>query len=283
MLWRGGRQSENVEDRRGVHPAVIGGGLGGVILLILALYFGFDPSVIMNQSSSVNAGGPEATSGADEETKAFVSTVLAYTEDTWSDLFQQANKTYREPKLVLFTGSVESACGFGQVAMGPFYCPQDEKVYLDTSFFQDLRDRFHAPGDFAQAYVIAHEIGHHVQHLLGITDQVDAFRQRATRAQANRASVMLELQADCLAGVWANHTERRQQSSMKEFLENGDIDEALRAASMIGDDRLQMQSQGYVVPESFTHGTAEQRSRWFNQGFESGQISGCNTFRSNTP
>jgi hypothetical protein len=283
MLWRGARQSRNVEDRRGVHPAVIGGGLGGVILLILALYFGFDPSVIMNQSSSVNAGGPEATSAADEETKAFVSTVLAYTEDTWSDVFKQSNKTYREPKLVLFTGSVESACGFAQAAIGPFYCPEDEKVYLDTTFFQDLRDRFHAPGEFAQAYVIAHEIGHHVQNLLGITDQVNAFRQRASRAQANRASVLLELQADCLAGVWANHTERMQQSSMKEFLENGDIDEALRAASMIGDDRLQMQSQGYVVPESFTHGTAEQRSQWFNKGFESGQVSGCNTFGSKTP
>ena len=283
MLWRGGRQSSNIEDRRGIHPAVIGGGLGGVILLILALYFGFDPSVILNQNSSVNAGGPEATSPADEETKQFVSTVLAYTEDTWSDLFQHANKTYREPTLVLFTGAVESACGFAQAAMGPFYCPEDEKVYLDMSFFQELRDRFQAPGEFAQAYVIAHEIGHHVQNLLGISDQVAAFRQRASRTQANHASVMLELQADCLAGVWANHTERMQQSNMKEFLEKGDIDEALRAASMIGDDRLQMQSQGYVVPESFTHGTAEQRSQWFKQGFETGQISGCNTFSSSTP
>jgi len=283
MFWRGSRQSSNLEDRRGVHPAVIGGGLGGVILLILALYFGVDPSVILNQNPAVNAGGPAATSPADEETKQFVSTVLAYTEDTWSDLFQQANKTYREPKLVLFTGAVESACGFAQAAMGPFYCPEDEKVYLDMSFFQELRDRFQAPGDFAQAYVIAHEIGHHVQNLLGISDKVAALRQRANRTQANRASVMLELQADCFAGVWANHTERMQQSNMKDFLENGDIDEALRAASMIGDDRLQMQSQGYVVPESFTHGTAEQRSRWFKQGFETGQMSGCNTFSSTTP
>ncbi len=283
MLWRGGRQSSNIEDRRGVHPAVIGGGLGGVILLILALYFGVDPSVILNQNPSVNAGGPAATSPADEETKQFVSTVLAYTEDTWSDLFRQANKTYREPKLVLFTGAVESACGFAQAAMGPFYCPDDEKVYLDMSFFQELRDRFQAPGDFAQAYVIAHEIGHHVQNLLGISDKVAALRQRANRTQANHASVMLELQADCFAGVWANHTERMQQSNMKDFLENGDIDEALRAASMIGDDRLQMQSQGYVVPESFTHGTAEQRSRWFKQGFQTGQMSGCNTFSGATP
>ena len=283
MLWRGGRQSSNLEDRRGVHPAVIGGGLGGVILLILALYFGVDPSVILNQNPAVNAGGPAATSPADEETKQFVSTVLAYTEDTWSDLFRQANKTYREPKLVLFTGAVESACGFAQAAMGPFYCPDDEKVYLDMSFFQELRNRFQAPGDFAQAYVIAHEIGHHVQNLLGISDKVAALRQRANRTQANHASVMLELQADCFAGVWANHTERMQQSNMKDFLENGDIDEALRAASMIGDDRLQMQSQGYVVPESFTHGTAEQRSRWFKQGFQTGQMSGCNTFSGATP
>jgi predicted metalloprotease len=282
MLWRGGRQSSNIEDRRGVHP-VVAGGLGGVILLLIALYFGFDPSVILNQSSSVNAGGPAATSPADEENKQFVSTVLAYTEDTWSDVFNQANKTYREPKLVLFTGAVESACGFAQSAMGPFYCPGDEKVYLDMGFFQQLRDRFHAPGEFAEAYVIAHEIGHHVQNLLGITDRVDTYRQRASRTQANQASVRLEIQADCLAGVWANHTERMQQSDMKEFLQTGDIDEALRAASMIGDDRLQMQARGYVVPESFTHGTAEQRSHWFKQGFETGQISGCNTFSSNSP
>src|SRR5262245_54668859 len=283
MLWRGRRQSSNIEDRRGIHPAVLGGGLGGVILLLLALYFGVDPRVIMNPNTPVDAGGPAATSPADEETKQFVSTVLAYTEDTWSDIFRHANKTYREPKLVLFTGAVDSACGFAQTAMGPFYCPEDEKVYLDMSFFQELRDRFQAPGEFAQAYVIAHEVGHHVQNLLGISDRVNAFRSRASRSQANRASVLLELQADCFAGVWANHTERMQQSKLKEFLEQGDIDEALRAASMIGDDRLQMQSQGYIIPESFTHGTAEQRSRWFTQGFETGQIPGCNTFSSKNP
>src|SRR5215831_10264380 len=283
MQWRGSRQSRNIEDRRGIHPAVVGGGLGGVILLLLALYFGFDPRDVLNPDTSVNAGGEATTSPADEETKQFVATVLAYTEDTWSDLFQQANKTYREPKLVLFTGAVDSACGFAQAAMGPFYCPEDEKVYLDMSFFQELRDRFQAPGEFAQAYVIAHEVGHHVQNLLGISDRVNAFRLRASRGEANRASVLLELQADCFAGVWANHTEQMQQSNLKEFLEKGDIDEALRAASMIGDDRLQMQSQGYIVPESFTHGTAEQRSHWFRQGFETGQISGCNTFSSNNP
>jgi predicted metalloprotease len=253
MYWRGGRRSDNIEDRRGVHPVAVGGGLVGVILLLVALYFGIDPREIMNQNSSVEANGGAATSPADVETKQFVSTVLAYTEDTWTDIFRRAGKTYRDPKLVLFTGSVESACGYAQAAMGPFYCPEDEKVYLDMSFFQELRDRFQAPGDFAQAYVIAHEIGHHVQNLLGVS---------------SRPSVKLELQADCLAGVWA--------SNNKQFLENGDIDEALNAASMIGDDRLQMQARGYVVPESFTHGTSEQRSHWFRQGFETGKVSACN-------
>jgi predicted metalloprotease len=283
MLWRGGRQSDNIEDRRGVHPAVVGGGLGGIILLLIALYFGVDPREIFNQNSTVEANNPAATSPADQETKDFVSTVLAYTEDTWTDIFQRAGKTYREPKLVLFNGSVESACGFAQAAMGPFYCPEDEKVYLDTSFFQDLRDRFQAPGDFARAYVIAHEIGHHVQNLLGISSQVQALQQGQGKAAANRASVRLELQADCLAGVWANHTERMQQTQMKEFLESGDVDQALEAASQIGDDRLQMQSRGYIVPESFTHGTAAQRSHWFKQGFENGNVSGCNTFAPGAP
>jgi uncharacterized protein len=183
----------------------------------------------------------------------------------------------------LFTGSVDSACGFAQAAMGPFYCPGDEKVYLDMSFFQDLRDRFHAPGEFAQAYVIAHEVGHHVQNLLGISSQVAAFQQNHNKVAANAASVKLELQADCLAGVWANHTEQMQQSRMKDFLETGDIDEALGAASMIGDDRLQMQSRGYVIPESFTHGTAEQRSHWFRQGVQTGSVSACNTFGASSP
>jgi predicted metalloprotease len=281
MFWRGGRQSSNIEDRRGIHPGVVGGGIGGVILLIIALYFGINPNDI-RPGGSVEANGPTATSPADQENKEFVSTVLAYTEDTWTDLFQRAGKTYREPKLVLFTGSVESACGFAQAAMGPFYCPEDEKVYLDMSFFQELKDRFQAPGDFARAYVIAHEIGHHVQNLLGISDKVAAFQQSHSQVQANQASVKLELQADCLAGVWANQTERMQQSQMREFLETGDVDEALQAASMIGDDRLQMQSRGYIVPESFTHGTAEQRSHWFKKGFETGNVSQCNTFSSDT-
>src|SRR5262245_19108331 len=271
----GGRRSGNIEDRRGMGPVAIGGGLGGILLLLVALYFGVDPGELINsgRETPVNAGGPANTSPADEATKDFVATVLGYTEDTWSDIFRREGIRYREPKLVLFTGAVESACGFGQAAMGPFYCLSDEKVYLDTSFFQELRDRFHSPGDFAQAYVIAHEVGHHVQNLLGISDQVNAYQQRAPRARANEASVRLELQADCFAGVWATHTEE-----MQKFLDPGDVDEALNAASMIGDDRLQMQSRGYVVPESFTHGTAAQRSRWFKKGFQGGTTSSCNIF-----
>jgi predicted metalloprotease len=229
------------------------------------------------ENEGVNARGPESIP-ADDSNKDFIAAVLAYTEDTWSDIFQREGRRYREPKLVLFTGAVESACGFGQAAMGPFYCPPDEKVYLDTSFFEELRNRFQAPGDFAQAYVIAHEVGHHVQNLLGISDQVHGIQQRSGEAQANQASVRLELQADCFAGLWARHTEQMQQ-----FLDPGDIEEALGAASMIGDDRLQMQSRGYIVPESFTHGTAEQRSRWFHKGFEGGTTSSCDTFRVANP
>src|SRR5215510_1871046 len=264
MQWARGRRSSNIEDRRGMGPGMIGG-LGGIVLLLIALFLGVDPRAIVDTTTerSVNAGSP-----ADDRTKDFIATVLGYTEDTWSDIFERNGRTYREPKLVLFTGSVSSACGFAQAAMGPFYCPSDEKVYLDTSFFQELRDRFHAPGDFAQAYVIAHEVGHHVQNLLGITDQV-------ARRPSNQMSVRVELQADCLSGVFANHN--------RGILDPGDIDEALRAASMIGDDRLQMQSRGYIVPESFTHGTAEQRSRWFKTGFDKGTVSACNTFQARTP
>jgi predicted metalloprotease len=284
MLWRGGRQSSNIEDRRGIGigRGLVGGGLGGIILLLISLYFGVDPRAVFNPDTAVDATGPASTSPADQETRDFVATVVGYTEDTWSELFQRSGQTYRAPKLVLFNGAAESACGFAQAAMGPFYCPDDERVYLDMSFFQELRDRFHAPGDFAQAYVIAHEVGHHVQKLLSMTDQVDRIQGRASKSEGNRASVRLELQADCFAGVWANHTERTQQSQMKGFLESGDVDEALRAATMIGDDRLQMQSRGYVVPESFTHGTAEQRSGWFKKGLDSGMVSDCNTFETAT-
>jgi predicted metalloprotease len=284
MLWRGGRQSSNIEDRRGIGigRGLVGGGLGGIILLLISLYFGVDPRAVFNPDTAVDATSPASTSPADQETRDFVATVVGYTEDTWSELFQRSGQTYRAPKLVLFNGAAESACGFAQAAMGPFYCPDDERVYLDMSFFQELRDRFHAPGDFAQAYVIAHEVGHHVQKLLSMTDQVDRIQGRASKSEGNRASVRLELQADCFAGVWANHTERTQQSQMKGFLESGDVDEALRAATMIGDDRLQMQSRGYVVPESFTHGTAEQRSGWFKKGLDSGMVSDCNTFETAT-
>jgi uncharacterized protein len=278
MLWRGGRQSDNIEDRRGMRPGLVGGGLGGLVLLLISLYFGFDPSTVTTPDAPVNASGPASTSPADQETKKFVATIVGYTEDTWSDIFRASGRTYREPKLVLFTQAVESACGFAQAATGPFYCPRDEKVYLDTSFFQDLRDRFHSPGDFAEAYVIAHEVGHHVQNLLNITDQVEGVQRRGNKAEANQASVRLELQADCFAGVWANHTQQ-----MQHVLEAGDVDEALRAATMIGDDRLQMQSRGYVVPESFTHGSAKQRSGWFKKGFESGSVPACNTFEAANP
>ena len=286
MQWRGTRRSTNIEDRRGMRmrPGLVGGGLGTIIILLLALYFGVDPRYVLNQ------GGVEAdetnavsTSPADETTKDFVSAVLGYTEDTWSEIFRNMGRTYQEPKLVLFTGEVDSACGFAQAATGPFYCPEDEKVYLDMSFFQELSDRFKAPGDFAQAYVIAHEIGHHVQNLLGISRQVQAFRNRASQAAANRASVRMELQADCLAGVWASRTEQAEESKLHQFLESGDVEEALRAASMIGDDRLQMQAQGYVVPESFTHGTAEQRLHWFNIGLHSNSLSECDTFKRAEP
>jgi predicted metalloprotease len=261
-----------------VGRGLVGGGIGTIILLLLALYFGIDPRYILDETSFETVNVDTApNSPADETTKDFVATVLGYTEDTWSKVFQDAGRTYREPKLVLFSGAVQSACGFGRAAMGPFYCPGDEKVYLDTSFFNDLRDQLHSPGDFAQAYVIAHEVGHHVQNLMGITGQVDAIRQRRPD-QANAASVRLELQADCFAGLWANQTQKSETASARAFLEEGDPEEALRAASMIGDDRLQMQAQGYVVPESFTHGTARQRLEWFKRGFDTGSVKACDTF-----
>jgi predicted metalloprotease len=280
MRWQGGRRSTNIEDRRGSRVGLVGGGLGGLVLLLVAMFFGVDPGMLVNETDTdVDASGPGPSSPADDAAKDFVSAVVGYTEDTWSKLFRAAGSTYRPPKLVLFTGAVRSACGFAQAAMGPFYCPADEKVYIDMSFFQDLRDRFSAPGDFAQAYVIAHEVGHHVQNLTGISEQVQATQQRSGKAEGNRASVRLELQADCFAGLWAHHTEKSEQSQLREFLETGDVEEALRAASAIGDDRLQMQTRGYVVPESFTHGTAEQRARWFRTGLEQGSIASCDTFK----
>ncbi len=274
MQWMGGRRSTNIEDRRGmrVGPMALGGGLGSIALLVLGLLFGFDPGSIVNPGGSdYDPSVPlaESDSGENDERRDFVAAVVGFTEDAWSDIFREQGGTYRPPKLVLYTQAVESACGFGQAAMGPFYCPGDQKVYLDLSFFQELHNRFQAPGDFAQAYVIAHEVGHHVQNILGLMKG----------EQSNAESVRTELQADCFAGVWANRTERAQRSEAKAFLDPGDVEEALQAASSIGDDKLQMRSRGYVVPESFTHGSAAQRMRWFKQGFQSGDIMGCNTSR----
>ena len=277
----GDKRSENVEDRRGkrVSRSVMGGGIGTIILVLVALYFGIDPTLLLNKGmtnlDSPSQQVPEQRSAEENKLADFVSAVLADTEDTWHALFRQSQKTYQEPKLVLFTDSVESACGFAQAAMGPFYCPRDQKVYIDLAFYQDLRERFQAPGDFAQAYVIAHEIGHHVQNLLGISGKVHELRQRTSESQANALSVRLELQADCLAGIWAHHANK-----MRQILEAGDIEEALNAATSIGDDRLQKQTQGHIVPDSFTHGSSEQRVRWFRRGIETGSFAQCNTFDS---
>jgi predicted metalloprotease len=278
MLWRGQRQSDNIEDRRGMSRGgmAIGGGLGGIVLLVIALLMGADPRQLLEQlptqppssrTQSSRVGSPE-----EEERKQFVATVLANTEDVWTDLFRQIGRQYREPKLVLFSDQVESSCGLAGAAVGPFYCPGDEKLYLDLSFFRELHSRFRAPGDFAEAYVIAHEVGHHVQRLLGTMDKVESARSRLREGENNQLSVRLELQADFLAGVWAHHAQK------KGVLEPGDIDEALGAASAVGDDRLQRETQGYVVPDSFTHGTSEQRIRWFRKGFDTGDIRQGDTF-----
>jgi hypothetical protein len=277
MRWMGGRQSDNVEDRRGIGgPLVVSGGIGTVVVVLLALFFGFDPSVILQGDAPTappaTQQAPSPSSRGQDELRAFVATVLADTEDTWRALFTRMGREYRDPKLVLFSSAVQSACGMAGSATGPFYCPQDQKVYLDLDFFRALRDRFHAPGDFAQAYVIAHEVGHHVQNLLGISDRVMAERRRGG-AQANAASVRLELQADCLAGVWGHHAERARH-----ILEVGDVEEALGAAAAIGDDRLQRQTQGRVAPETFTHGSSKQRVHWFTRGIESGDLRQCDTF-----
>jgi predicted metalloprotease len=278
MRWESGRQSENVEDRRGVHVSrgVVGGGIGTILLVLVALYFGVDPSIIINQGQmpTPGAGAPtqsEPYSASPEEKRLaeFVSVVLADTEDTWQALFRNMGKTYEEPKLVLFSQAVESACGMASAAMGPFYCPMDQKVYIDLSFYNDLKNRFGAPGDFAQAYVIAHEVGHHVQNLLGIAEKVQSLRSRSSETEANQLSVMMELQADCLSGVWANHADRARK--------------ILNAASSIGDDRMQRQARGYVTPDSFTHGSSAQRVRWFKRGLETGNVGQCNTFQADRP
>jgi predicted metalloprotease len=282
MRWRGERQSENIEDRRGMSRGgiAIGGGLGGIVLLVLALLFGADPRQLLEQMPAEDPGSATQTSRPinpeEEETRQFVAVVLASTEDVWNEIFLQMGRQYREPKLQLFSDEARSACGVAGAAVGPFYCPGDEKVYLDLSFFKELRTRFRAPGDFAEAYVIAHEVGHHVQHLLGTMDRVNAAHGRLSEEQNNQLSVRLELQADFLSGVWAHYAQK------KGVLEPGDIEEALGAASAVGDDRLQRESRGYVVPDSFTHGTSEQRIRWFRKGLETGDIRQGDTFNANS-
>jgi predicted metalloprotease len=255
---------------------LVGGGLGTLLLIVIAMFLGFDPMPLLQRTGGGRGGpapNPQIQGSPTDELSQFVSVVLADTEDVWNKLFRQTGREYREPKLVLFNDVVQSACGMAQSAVGPFYCPPDQRVYIDLSFYQDLRSRHGAPGDFAQAYVIAHEIGHHVQNLLGISDQVESMRRRAGEVQSNALSVRLELQADFLAGVWAHHAQK-----MRNILEEGDIEEALRAASAIGDDRLQRQSRGFVVPESFTHGSSEQRVYWFRKGLETGDLSQGDTF-----
>jgi uncharacterized protein len=280
MRWEAGRRSSNVDDRRGrrMTRSAKGGGIGIILLALVGIYFGIDPMLILNmqeigQTSSQESSTQYLPSAEEQQLAEFVSVVLADTEDTWQDIFAAAGGTYREPTLVLFSGAVESACGFAQAAMGPFYCPADQKVYIDLSFYQDLKNTMHSPGDFAQAYVIAHEVGHHVQNLLGISDKMASARGQVSEREYNALSVKLELQADCLAGVWANHADR-----LRQVVEPGDIEEALNAAANIGDDRLQKQSRGYVTPDSFTHGSSAQRVRWFRRGFASGDMNSCDTF-----
>jgi predicted metalloprotease len=279
MEWEGRRESENVEDRRMLTPGRVAAGGGGILLIALVVWLlGGDPQALLNQAQQ-NQQQPAEGQGAlqnnpeQEKLRHFVGVVLADTEDVWRAQFQKMGKTYKEPRLVLFNKRVESACGLADAAVGPFYCPGDEHVYLDLSFFEDLKTRFHAPGNFAQAYVVAHEIGHHVQKLLGISDKVHNQRSRLSKAEYNQLSVRLELQADFLAGFWGYHAQQT-----KHILEPGDLEAALRAANAIGDDRLQKQARGYVVPDSFTHGTSEQRIRWFRRGFETGDFSQGDTF-----
>lgn len=296
MRWKGRRVSENVEDRRGGGGVKAGGIsiLGLIVAFVAWKFFGVDPQQAYQATKQVTSAGatqstaPTSLTPEQKEVSDFVGTVLADTEDTWTTIFQQQGAQYTAPKLKLFTGSTDSACGTAQSAMGPFYCPADQKVYIDTQFFKDMRQQMgisgeqnqselsakDEAGDFAQAYVIAHEVGHHVQNLLGISSQVQKARQQSSEAQGNQLSVRLELQADCFAGVWANHTQQRTQ-----FLEQGDVEEAMDAAQKIGDDYLQKQARGYAVPDSFTHGTSQQRMQWFNTGLKSGDVNQCDTFK----
>ncbi len=276
MRWQGGRRSSNVEDQRGSKGKMaLGGGIGTIILVLVGLYLG-DASIVeqaLNNAPTSQSTSPAQNDPEQEKLKEFTAVVLADTEDTWKPLFRNMGKTYVEPKLVLFTGEVRSACGMADAAVGPFYCPGDQKVYLDMSFYADLKNRFNAPGDFAQAYIIGHEVGHHVQTLLGISSDLHAQKAGKSKTEQNALSVRQELQADCFAGVWAHHANRTRN-----LLEAGDIEEGLGAATAIGDDRLQMQARGYVTPDSFTHGSSAQRVKWFKKGLETGQVAACDTY-----
>jgi predicted metalloprotease len=293
MRWKDLRRSTNVVDRRGaggmgggriIFPGGRGGrtagigGIGAVVLLLIALFFGIDPSMILGPGgvTAPESSGPETPEEA--EMRDFASAVLGDTETTWDQIFAAQGSDYQEPRLVLFSGAVQSACGFADAAVGPFYCPPDRQVYLDLSFLQELQHRLNAPGDFAAAYVIAHEVGHHVQNQLGIMDKANEIRAGLGQEDSNALSVRIELQADCFAGIWANRAQTERS-----VLESGDIEEGLNAAAAVGDDRIQRRSQGYVVPESFTHGTSEQRVAWFTRGFENGSLDACNTFNTAAP
>ena len=271
-------QSSNVEDRRGARfsPGLATGGIGTLAIVLIGLFFGIDPTVLL-QGTSVDTNPPPSSSqtgaGSNDQMKDFVARVLGSTERTWGEIFARNGRTYQAPKLVLFSGGVQSSCGFAQTAAGPFYCPEDYKVYIDLDFYRELRDRFQAPGDFAQAYVIAHEVGHHVQNQLGVMQALQQRQRGSNREQANATSVRVELQADCFAGIWAHSA-----NAERKILEEGDIEEGLNAAAQIGDDRIQKRSQGYVVPDSFTHGSAKQRVEWFRKGISTGDLSQCDTF-----
>ena len=278
MKLGGQRASGNISDRRGMG---VGGGLGigGIVIAIIAMFLGVDPTALLNMTEQVAPQRQEQAAPRGEpadEMGQFVARVLGSTEDVWQEIFRNAGRDYPEPRLVLFEGGTRTACGMGQAAMGPFYCPLDQSVYIDLSFYRDLRSRFRAPGDFAQAYVIAHEVGHHVQKTLGVMDKLEQLRGRSTKAEYNQASVRVELQADCFAGVWAHH------AGQKNLLESGDVEEGLNAAAAIGDDRMQKQATGRVVPEAFTHGSSAQRVRWFKRGMETGRMQDCDTFSART-
>ena len=277
MRWRGERQSTNIEDRRGMSAGrvAVGGGLGTIVILVLALLFGVNPQTLLEQLPGEQQPGVQTSrpqNPQEEELRQFVAVVLAKSEDVWTDVFQKNGRQYRKPTLVLFTDQVRSACGLAGAAVGPFYCPADEKVYIDLAFYEQLRREFSAPGDFAQAYVVAHEVGHHVQNLLGINERVSSLQRQVTEAEANQLSVRLELQADFFAGMFARYVQNQG------LLEAGDVEEALRAASAVGDDQIQRRTAGYVVPDSFTHGTSEQRLRWFKRGYETADIRQGDTF-----